>query len=50
MDYEREIQLMKERIVLSEKTLRILAYAAFGNAITIVFLGVSLLKIVQHLL
>lgn len=55
MDYEKEIRQLKEsnmyiekQVHLITKTLRIFAWSAFGNAITVLLLAINLLIIVRQ--
>lgn len=64
MDYEKEVFDLKRRIEQIEEldeirsrtlrtqseTLRILSFCSLGNAITIIFLGINLIRLVCRLL
>lgn len=43
---DEELKQLKKKVSYIEKTLRLFSYAAFGEAIAILLLGINLLRIV----
>ena len=42
----KEMRQIKERVTYMEKTLRLFSYAAIGNAVAVLIMGINLLRIV----